>query len=85
VEDGWRLRQEGTLNQAQARLQQALDLDPHNIRALTEMGLLYEILQMPERAAVLYQRVLAEDPRQADVADRLNHLRKNKVGAPLPD
>jgi hypothetical protein len=49
------------------------------------MGLLYEILQMPERAAVLYQRVLAEDPRQADVADRLNHLRKNKVGAPLPD
>jgi len=85
VEDGWRLRQEGSLSQAQARLQQALDLEPHNVRALTEMGLLYEVLQMPERAAVLYQRVLAEDPRQTDVAERLNLLRKNKVGNPLPD
>jgi len=85
VEDGWRLRQEGALNQAQARLQQALDLDPHNVRALTEMALLYEVLQMPERAVVLYQRVLAEDPRQTDVADRLNLLRKSKVGSPLPD
>jgi len=85
VEDGWRLRQEGSLNQAQARLQQALDLEPHNTRALTEMGLLYEVLQMPERAAVLYQRVLAEDPKQTDVTDRLNLLRQKKVGNPLPD
>src|SRR5208282_2379920 len=85
VEDGWRLRQEGSLNQAQARLQQALDLEPHNVRALTEMGLLYEVLQMPERAVVLYQRVLAEDPKQTDVTDRLNLLRQKKVGNPLPD
>ena len=85
VEDGWRLRQEGELNQAQARLQQALDLDPHHVRALTEMGLLYEVLQMPERAVALYQRALAEDPRQTEVAERLNLLRQKKVGKPLPD
>ena len=85
VEDGWRLRQEGELNQAQARLQQALDLEPRNVRALTEMGILFEVLQMPERAAALYQRVLAEDPRQTEVADRLNVLRQKKVGRPLPD
>jgi Tfp pilus assembly protein PilF len=85
VEDGWRLRQEGELNQAQARLQQALDLDPRNVRALTEMGVLYEVLQMPERALALYQRVLKEDPRQTEVAERLNVLRQKKVGKPLPD
>jgi hypothetical protein len=49
------------------------------------MGLLYEVLQMPERAVVLYQRVLAEDPHQTDVAERLDLLRKNKIGNPLPD
>ena len=85
VEDAWRLRQAGELTQAEARLQQALDLEPHNVRALTEMALLFEVLEMPERAAVLYERVLAEDPRQQAVVDRLNALRAKKVGKPLPD
>jgi Tfp pilus assembly protein PilF len=85
VEDGWRLRQAGELTQAEARLQQALDLEPRNIRALTEMAILFEVLQLPERAAVLYERVLAEDPHQPAVAERLNSLRAKKVGKPLPD
>src|SRR5262249_22150159 len=85
VEDGWRLRQEGELTHAQARLQQALDLDATNVRALTEMALLFEVLGLPERAAVLYQGVLTADPRQPAVAERLNLLRAKKVGKPLPD
>jgi Tfp pilus assembly protein PilF len=85
VEDGWRLRQDGDLTQAQARLQQALALDPHHVRALTEMALLYEVMEHPERAAVLYARVLDEDPKQSAVVDRLNLLRAKKVGKPLPD
>src|SRR5205823_642063 len=51
VEDAWRLRQDGELTQAQARLQQALELEPRNVRALTELGLLFELLELPERAA----------------------------------
>jgi Flp pilus assembly protein TadD len=85
VEDAWRLRQEGSLSQAQARLQQALDLEPHNVRALTELGLLYEVLQMPERALVLYQRALVENPRETEVAARYNLLCSRKIGKPLPD
>jgi Tfp pilus assembly protein PilF len=85
IEDAWRLRQAGELTQAQARLQQALALDPHHLRALTEMALLYEVLEHPERAAALYERVLEADPRQSAVADRLNQLRAKKVGKPLPD
>jgi Tfp pilus assembly protein PilF len=85
VEDGWRLRQDGELTQAQARLQQALDLEPNNVRALTEMALLFEVMELPERAAALYARVLNEDPRQQAVLERLNLLRAKKVGKPLPD
>src|SRR5207244_13024687 len=33
AEEGWRLRQDGDLDAAKARLQQALTLDPHNVRA----------------------------------------------------
>jgi Tfp pilus assembly protein PilF len=85
VEDGWRLRQAGELEQAAGRLQQALDLEPHNIRALTELALLYEVLEHPERAVVLYERALAEDPGRPDLTERLNLLRSKKVGKPLPD
>jgi tetratricopeptide (TPR) repeat protein len=84
AEDGWRLRQQGALPQAQGRLQQALSLDPQNIRALTELGILYEQMHMPERALVLYERVLARDPRQTEVAERLTQLRSRQVGRPLP-
>ncbi len=85
VEDGWRLRQEGQLQQAQARLQQALHHDPHHVRALTEMGLLYERLELPERALVLYQRALARDPKEGELVARVNALKARGVGKPKPD
>src|SRR5438034_732907 len=59
AEKGWLLHQAGDLPQAQAVLQEALELDPHDPRALTELGLVYEAMQRPERAVVLYERVLA--------------------------
>jgi tetratricopeptide (TPR) repeat protein len=85
VEDGWRLRQEGQLQQAQARFQQALHHDPHHVRALTEMGLLYEQLQLPERALTLYQRALTRDPKQGELVERVNALKTKGVGLPKPD
>jgi Flp pilus assembly protein TadD len=84
AEDGWLWRQAGDLPQAQARLQQALDLDAHNLRALNELALVYEELGLPERAVVLYERSLAVDPRQPDVAQRLNGLLAKGAGRPKP-
>jgi Tfp pilus assembly protein PilF len=85
VEDGWRLRQDGDLLQAQARLQQALNLDPHNVRGLVEMGLLYEIMDRPSRALNLYEQALQLDAQQPDVAARVNALLARGVQKPLPD
>lgn len=83
--DGWRLRQDNALPDAQGRLHQALALDPHNVRANVELGILYETMSLPERSLVLYQRALEKNPNQPDVSRRLDTLRLRKVSRPLPD
>lgn len=83
--DGWRLRQENAYPQAQGRLHQALGLDPQNVHALTELAMLYELMQMPDRALVLYEKALQRDPRQPALVARVNHLRAKGVNPPLPD
>jgi tetratricopeptide (TPR) repeat protein len=83
--DGWYWHQAGDLPKAQARLQQALDLEPHNRRALIELGLVYEAMQRPERAAALYERVLNDDPEQPEVKARYQVLLTNGVKPPRPD
>jgi Tfp pilus assembly protein PilF len=83
--DGWLWHQTGDLPRAQARLQQALELDPHDIRALTELALVYEDLHRPERAVVLYERILALDAHQPSVENRLQFLLANGAGRPQPD
>jgi tetratricopeptide (TPR) repeat protein len=84
AEDGWRLRQENALPLAQGRLHQALEKDPHHVRALTELGILYEQMNMPERALVLYERALAQNPQQPDIVERVNSLRLKNIRRPLP-
>jgi Flp pilus assembly protein TadD len=84
ADDGWLWHQAGDLPQAQARLQQALDKDPHNFRALTELGLVYEDLGLPERAVVLYERSLQINPRQPDLVRRLNGLKAKGIARPKP-
>ena len=81
----WRLRQENNLPQARARLQQALALEPNNRRALAEMAIMYEATGMPERAYVLYERILAREPAQAEIAEKLQRLKNQGVQRPLPD
>jgi Tfp pilus assembly protein PilF len=85
VLDAWRLRRAGAYPQAQGRLQQALDLEPHNRRALAELALLYELTGMPERSYALYERILSREPGQAQIAQRLEQLRIKGVSRPLPD
>ena len=83
--DGWLWHQSGDLPRAQARLQQALELDPHDLTALTELGLVYEDLYRPERAVVLYERVLALDAHQPQVENRLHVLLAKGAGRPQPE
>src|SRR5262249_13001417 len=85
AEDGWLYHQAGDLPRAQARLQEAALLDPRDWRALVELGAVYEDLQRPDRAAVLYEEALQENPNQPDVRRRLDALRTQGVGPPRPD
>lgn len=85
VLDAWRLRQDRALPEAQSRLQQALALDPHNSRALIELGIIYEMTNMPERAYALYERALQANPKQPEVAERLRKMKAKGIQRPLPD
>jgi Tfp pilus assembly protein PilF len=82
---GWLAHQGGDLPQAQQLLQHALQLDPHNVRALIELGLVYEALERPARSVVLYERALRLQPQQPEVTARLNELVSRGVGRPKPD
>jgi tetratricopeptide (TPR) repeat protein len=83
--DAWRLRQQNAIPQAHGRLQQALAIDPQHARALTELALVYEQTGMPDRAIVLYERIVARDPQQHEVRQRLDSLRSRGIGRPLPE
>jgi len=85
AEDGWFWRQAGDLPRAQARLQQALEFDPHDGRALTELAQIYESMQRPERALALYERALEREPNQPELTNRVNVLLAKGAGRPRPD
>ncbi len=85
AEQAYIYRRAGDLSRAQSRLQQALALDHNDIRSLTEMALVYEALNRPDRAVVLYERVLVMNPRQPDVVQRVSLLKSQGAGRPHPD
>jgi Flp pilus assembly protein TadD len=85
AEDGWLWHQAGDLPRAQARLQQALERDPHNSRALNELALVYEDLHYPDRAVTLYEQSLENNPKQPDVFQRVSRLRTQGAGRPKPE
>jgi protein O-GlcNAc transferase len=85
AEDAWLKAQEGDRPSAQARLQQALALNPRDNRALVELARLYESGGRPDRALVLYERALEVNPRQPDVARRVRELRAGGTTLPHPD
>ena len=84
-EEGWLWLQQGDLPRAQARLQQALDLNPHDVNSLINLGQVYETLQRPDRALELYDRALALSPNQLEVSRRIQILRAKGAVPPKPD
>jgi tetratricopeptide (TPR) repeat protein len=80
----WILRQQRNYPTAYDKLQAALVLEPHNPRALTELGILYEKMNLSERSLVLYERALAENPNLFEVRERLEKLKTKGVDRPAP-
>ena len=83
--DGWLWHQAGDLPRAQGRLQQALQFDSGNVRALNELALVYEEMHRPERACTLYERSLDVQPNQPELIDRVNRLKAQGVSFPKPE
>ena len=82
--DGWLWHQIGDLPRAQSRLHQALQRDPDDVRALNELGAIFEELNYPDRALLLYEHSLDVDAKQPDVVERVNRLKGQGVQRPKP-
>jgi tetratricopeptide (TPR) repeat protein len=86
AEDGWLYARGNDPNHAIMRFQDALRYDIHNVRALTELGRVYEEqMHYPDRALSLYQRALQVNPNQPDVIRRVSALRNQGTGPPRPE
>jgi tetratricopeptide (TPR) repeat protein len=86
AEDGWLYAQANDPIRAVKRFQQAIDHDPHNVLALTELGHVYEeTMHYPDRALYLYRQALRVNSDQPDVARRVAALQKQGVGPPHPE
>ncbi|HYV34656.1 MAG TPA: tetratricopeptide repeat protein [Gemmataceae bacterium] len=85
AEDGWRLRQAGQFQPAVGRFQQALHYDPKNVRAMTELGQIYEEHEHPELALSMYTLALQQNAQQPALKERINLLMAKGVRKPLPD
>lgn len=85
VLQAWKLRQENRYPEAYDKVQAALAQDPHNPRALTELAVLYEKMNFPDRSLVLYERVLVQNPNLFEVRERVVALKAQNLPAPMLD
>jgi Tfp pilus assembly protein PilF len=85
AEDGYLWHRYGDLPRAVVVLEYALELDPNDVRALTELARIYEEEHHEDRSLALYERALRVKPQQPDVEARVKELREAKVGPPHKD
>jgi tetratricopeptide (TPR) repeat protein len=85
AEDGWRLHRSGDYQNAIGRCQQALHYDPHNVRALVQIGMIYEDQERPDLSLAMYARALEYDPQNRDLKANINRLKAKGIGKALPD
>lgn len=85
VADGYLRAKAGDLDAARARYHQALDFEPRNARAMTELAAIYEKTDRTDRALVLYERSLEANPDQPIVRKHVQALLAKGITRPRPD
>jgi tetratricopeptide (TPR) repeat protein len=78
------LEESGQQEQAKEQLVAALTIDPHNARALTALGRLRDQQGDHMQALANYQRSLASNRFQPEVAARVAQLQGAIGGPPIP-
>ena len=86
--EGWHLRASAffgmdRFGMAAADLEHALTLNPYNYEAIFGLGLIFEIVEQPEKALEAYQRALAIHPHHEEVTNAVNRLKPQVEGSAL--
>lgn len=68
---------------AAADLEHALTLNPNNYQAIYGLGLIFEVLDEPDRAYEAYSRALAIHPHHEEVTNAVNRLKPQVAGKAL--
>ncbi len=86
--EGWHLRASAffgieRFGMAAADLEYALTLNPKNYEAIYGLGLIFEVLEQPEKAYDAYSRALAIHPHHEEVTNAVNRLKPQIEGKAL--
>lgn len=86
--EGWHLRASAffgmdRFGMAAADLEHALTLNPYNYEAIFGLGLIFEIVEQPDKALKAYQRALAIHPHHEEVTNAVNRLKPQVEGSAL--
>ncbi|WP_420584279.1 tetratricopeptide repeat protein [Ruegeria sp.] len=86
--EGWHLRASAffgmdRFGMAAADLEHALTLNPNHYEAIFGLGLIFEIIQQPDKALATYERALAIHPHHEEVTNAVNRLKPQVEGSAL--
>lgn len=86
--EGWHMRASAffgmdRFGMAAADLEHALALNPNNYEAIFGLGLIFEIIEQPEKALEAYERALAIHPYHEEVTNAVNRLKPQVEGSAL--
>ncbi|WP_170381460.1 tetratricopeptide repeat protein [Ruegeria atlantica] len=86
--EGWHMRASAffgmdRFGMAAADLEHALALNPNNYEAIFGLGLIFEIIEQPDKALEAYERALAIHPHHEEVTNAVNRLKPQVEGSAL--
>jgi tetratricopeptide (TPR) repeat protein len=86
--EGWHMRASAffgmdRFGMAAADLEYALTLNPNNYEAIFGLGLIFEIIEQPDKALDAYERALAIHPHHEEVTNAVNRLKPQVEGSAL--
>lgn len=86
--EGWHVRASAffgieRFGMAAADLEYALTLNPNNYDAIYGLGLIFEVLEQPQKAFDAYERALSIHPHHEEVTNAVNRLKPRIEGKAL--